>query len=56
MSGAGPRPGASMPDAPIVPCGGEAVFLTEASSAGTRFTLLAFTNGEVGRAPEGIAP
>jgi 3-(3-hydroxy-phenyl)propionate hydroxylase len=42
----GPRPGASMPDAPLVPRDGEAEFLTDAFiKAGTRFTLLAFSNG-----------
>ena len=42
----GPRPGASMLDAPIAAGGGEAAFLTEAFiKAGTRFTLLEFSNG-----------
>src|SRR6202048_1895494 len=37
----GPRPGASMPDAPVAGRGGETTFLTEAFiKAGTRFTLL----------------
>jgi 3-(3-hydroxy-phenyl)propionate hydroxylase len=39
----GPRPGASMADAPIAAQGGEPMFLTEAFvAAGTRFTLLEF--------------
>src|SRR5467141_830190 len=43
---AGPRPGASMPDAPIAAPAGDPTFLTEAFiKAGTRFTLLEFCNG-----------
>ena len=42
----GPRPGASMLDAPLVAPSGEAAYLTEAFiKAGTRFTLLEFSNG-----------
>src|SRR5450631_4854428 len=42
----GPRPGASMPDAPISARPGGPAFLTEAFiTAGKRFTLLAFANG-----------
>jgi len=51
----GPRPGASMPDAPIAARDGGATFLTEAFiEAGTRFTLLAFANGAAVDAPEGV--
>jgi 3-(3-hydroxy-phenyl)propionate hydroxylase len=42
----GPRPGASMLDAPIAARTGDATYLTDAFiEAGTRFTLLEFTNG-----------
>jgi 3-(3-hydroxy-phenyl)propionate hydroxylase len=42
----GPRPGASMVDAPIVPSDGDAEYLTDAFlKAGRRFTLLSFANG-----------
>jgi 3-(3-hydroxy-phenyl)propionate hydroxylase len=42
----GPRPGASMPDAPLAAPSGDAAYLTEAFiQAGTRFTLLEFSNG-----------
>jgi 3-(3-hydroxy-phenyl)propionate hydroxylase len=52
----GPRPGASMPDAPVTPRDGEAGFLTEAFiKAGTRFTLLAFSNGKAIDLPDDIA-
>jgi len=51
----GPRPGASMPDAPIVERSGHSMFLTEAFiKNGTRFTLLAFGNGAAIDAPEGV--
>src|ERR1700742_1789852 len=51
----GPRPGASMPDAPIAGGAGDPAFLTEAFiAAGTRFTLLAFTNGTAVDVPEGV--
>src|ERR1700734_1259736 len=50
----GPRPGTSMPDAPIPGDAGDPAFLTEAFiAAGTRFTLLAFSNGAAIDAPEG---
>jgi 3-(3-hydroxy-phenyl)propionate hydroxylase len=52
----GPRPGASMPDAPIAARGGEPGFLTEAFiKAGTRFTLLEFSNGTGVDAPDGVS-
>jgi 3-(3-hydroxy-phenyl)propionate hydroxylase len=42
----GPRPGASMPDAPLSTPSGEAKFVTEAFlERGTRFTWLEFGNG-----------
>jgi 3-(3-hydroxy-phenyl)propionate hydroxylase len=51
----GPRPGASMPDAPIVARGGELGFLTDAFiKAGTRFTLLEFANGVAVDVPDGV--
>jgi 3-(3-hydroxy-phenyl)propionate hydroxylase len=51
----GPRPGASMPDAPIVGPGGELGFLTDAFiKAGTRFTLLAFANGVAVDVPDDV--
>jgi 3-(3-hydroxy-phenyl)propionate hydroxylase len=51
----GPRPGASMPDAPIPGDAGDPAFLTEAFiRQGTRFTLLAFTNGVAVDAPEDV--
>src|SRR6476619_6603208 len=41
----GPRPGASMPDAPLAAPSGRSMFLTEAFiTEGTRFTLLEFGN------------
>jgi 3-(3-hydroxy-phenyl)propionate hydroxylase len=50
---AGPRPGASMPDAPVAGIG--VTFLTEAFiKAGTRFTLLEFCNGQGLDAPDDI--
>lgn len=52
----GPRPGASMPDAPVAAPNGAALFLTEAFiKSGSRFTLLEFGNGAVADVPEGIA-
>src|SRR5712672_2110259 len=52
----GPRPGASMADAPVAGPGGEPKFLTEAFiRAGTRFTVLAFGNGAAAEVPEGVA-
>jgi 3-(3-hydroxy-phenyl)propionate hydroxylase len=51
----GPRPGASMPDAPIAARGGEIAYLTDAFiQAGARFTLLAFANGAAVEVPEDI--
>lgn len=51
----GPRPGASMPDAPIADRSGQPMYLTEAFiKAGTRFTLLEFGNGAAAEAPEGV--
>jgi 3-(3-hydroxy-phenyl)propionate hydroxylase len=51
----GPRPGASMPDAPVADRQGNPMFLTEAFiRKGTRFTLLTFGNGKVTEAPEGV--
>jgi 3-(3-hydroxy-phenyl)propionate hydroxylase len=53
----GPRPGESMPDAPMAAAGGQPIYLTEAFiGAGTQFTLLKFgNNGAVVDAPEGVA-
>jgi 3-(3-hydroxy-phenyl)propionate hydroxylase len=52
----GPRPGASMPDAPVAERSGRQMFLTDAFiAAGTRFTLLAFGNGADVAAPESVA-
>ena len=51
----GPRPGASMPDAPLAAVSGDVRFLTEAFvKAGTRFTLLAFSNGAALDPPDGV--
>src|ERR1700687_181506 len=51
----GPRPGASMPDAPIAAYAGDLAFLTEAFiKTGTRFTLLEFANGVAVDRPDGI--
>jgi len=51
----GPRPGASMPDAPVAANGGP-VFLTEAFiKQGTGFTLLEFGNGAAVDAPAGVS-
>jgi 3-(3-hydroxy-phenyl)propionate hydroxylase len=52
---AGPRPGASMLDAPLASPAGEATFLTDAfAKAGKRFTLLTFGNGNAAEASEGM--
>jgi 3-(3-hydroxy-phenyl)propionate hydroxylase len=52
----GPRPGASMLDAPIAARSGASTYLTDAFiKAGTRFTLLEFTNGKAVEPPEGAA-
>ena len=51
----GPRPGASMLDAPVAGAAGDPTFLTEAFiKAGTRFTLLEFSNGVAVIAPDGV--
>jgi 3-(3-hydroxy-phenyl)propionate hydroxylase len=51
----GPRPGASMMDAPIADLAGEAVYLTDAFlKYGMRFTLIAFANGAAIDCPEGV--
>jgi 3-(3-hydroxy-phenyl)propionate hydroxylase len=51
----GPRPGASMPDAPVAARAGESLFLTDAFvKAGTRFTLLEFVDGAEVYAPDGV--
>jgi 3-(3-hydroxy-phenyl)propionate hydroxylase len=52
----GPRPGASMPDAPIAARDGGASYLTDAFiKAGTRFTLLEFCNGAAVDVPDEVA-
>jgi 3-(3-hydroxy-phenyl)propionate hydroxylase len=51
----GPQPGASMLDAPVAGPGGEPMFLTDAFiGAGTRFTLLEFSNGAAPELPAGL--
>jgi 3-(3-hydroxy-phenyl)propionate hydroxylase len=51
----GPRPGASMPVAPIAAADGQPMFLTEAFiGKGTQFTMLAFGNGAAIDTPEGV--
>jgi 3-(3-hydroxy-phenyl)propionate hydroxylase len=51
----GPRPGASMLDAPIAARAGDLTFLTEAFiEAGTGFTLLEFANGVAVGTPDGL--
>ncbi|MEZ5819276.1 MAG: FAD-dependent oxidoreductase [Xanthobacteraceae bacterium] len=51
----GPRPGASMPDAPVADHTGNPMFLTEAFiRKGMHFTLLTFGNGKDVDAPEGV--
>ena len=51
----GPRPGTSMPDAPIASRGGEPSYLTEAFiQAGSRFTLLQFANGQAIDVPDDV--
>jgi len=51
----GPRPGASMPDAPITGLQGQSMFLTDAfMPERQRFTLLEFGNGRAVDAPEGL--
>ena len=52
----GPRPGASMPDAPVADRSGQSMFLTEAFiKSGTRFTLMSFGNGAAIEPPQGVA-
>src|SRR6202521_2215367 len=51
----GPRPGASMLDAPIAARGGPSTYLTDAFiKAGTRFTLLEFANGAAIDSPKSM--
>jgi len=51
----GPRPGASMLDAPVTAPAGKPVYLTDAFiGCGTRFTLLEFSNGATVDPPDGI--
>jgi 3-(3-hydroxy-phenyl)propionate hydroxylase len=51
----GPRPGTSMPDAPIAASSGTSMFLTDAFvDRGTGFALLAFGNGSAVDVPEGV--
>src|SRR6476646_7222476 len=51
----GPRPGASMPDAPVTTRAGEQAYLTDAfRKGGTGFTLLSFSNGAAIDAPVGV--
>jgi len=53
---AGPRPGASMLDAPLGRGGGEAIYLTEAfQSAGRGFVLVESANGAALQAPAGVS-
>ena len=52
----GPVPGASMLDAPITSPGSEPTYLTDAFiRAGTRFTLLEFSNGAASEVPENVS-
>jgi len=51
----GPRPGASMPDAPLAGGSAECAFLTDAFiREGKRFTLLVFGNGAAVDVPNGL--
>src|SRR5258705_1436283 len=51
----GPRPGASMPDAPIAARSGTSTYLTDAFiRAGKRFTLLEFANGAAVASPKDL--
>ena len=51
----GPRPGTSMPDAPLAASTGETAHLTEAFiKAGTRFTLIEFSNGAAVDVPDEV--
>jgi 3-(3-hydroxy-phenyl)propionate hydroxylase len=52
----GPRPGASLLDAPIAARAGEFIYLTDAFiAAGKRFTLVEFANGAALDPPDGVA-
>ena len=52
----GPRPGASMLDAPVTGPAGEANYLTDAFvRSGRRFTLVEFANGEAVDRPDDVA-
>jgi 3-(3-hydroxy-phenyl)propionate hydroxylase len=52
----GPRPGTSMPDAPITASSGASMYLTDAFvDRGTGFALLAFGNGRAVEVPEGVS-
>src|SRR6476660_922813 len=50
----GPRPGASIPDAPIAERGGNSLFLTDAFARGRGFTLLEFGNGAAVETPDDV--
>jgi len=51
----GPRPGASMVDAPVTAASGEAEYLTDAFlKCGRRFTLIEFANGSAVDPPDGV--
>ena len=51
----GPRPGASMLDAPVTEQGGGSSYLTDVFiRQGTRFTLLEFGNGTAADVPDGV--
>jgi 3-(3-hydroxy-phenyl)propionate hydroxylase len=51
----GPRPGASMVDAPVAAASGEAEYLTDAfRKCGRRFTLIEFANGSAVDPPDGV--
>src|SRR3954447_767096 len=51
----GPRPGASMPDAPLRGSNGSSAFLTDAfAEAGKKFALLEFANGAATEVPNNI--
>jgi 3-(3-hydroxy-phenyl)propionate hydroxylase len=51
----GPRPGTSMPDAPLITAAGESAYLTDAFAGQSKsFTLLAFGNGQVIEVPDGV--
>jgi len=52
---AGPRPGASMPDAPLNGSDGKPGYLTDAFiAAGTRFAMLAFADGAAPDVPDNV--